>query len=111
MQGHILVYKPLGAACNPSFHTVTLPLLTAEGMSHTRKIPRMSGNRRMDCKIPYSILARLASRSVTGRDPPPQVHQQGNLDFLVVWGDTFVRRRFVFKRELGAFCSNLLRGR
>jgi hypothetical protein len=73
-------------------------------------IPRMSGNRRMDGKIPSSILARLASRSVTGHDPPPQVHQLGNADLLLVWGDTCVRRRFVYKRELNAFCSDLLRG-
>jgi hypothetical protein len=72
-------------------------------------IPRMCGNRRMDRNIRTSILVRLASRSVTGHDPPPQVHQHGNADLLVC-GDTCVRRRFVYKRELNAFCSDLLRG-
>jgi hypothetical protein len=80
-------------------------------MTDPHKIPRMSGKRRTDRNIPTSILARLVSRSVTGLGPPPQVHQHGNLDLLHVWGETCVRRRFVFKRELDTFCSDLIWGR
>jgi hypothetical protein len=102
-----VVHNSLGVACNPpSIQTVTLLFLQS---------PDMSGFSRMDRKVPTSILARLASRSVTGHDPPIQVHQHGNFDLLLVWeisghGEIFVRRRFVYAADLDALCSYLTRG-
>jgi hypothetical protein len=88
------MYTALGVVCN-----------------HNSSYPSgMSGSRRTGRQLPTSILARLASRSVTGRDSPLQVHQHGNADLLLMWGDSCVRRRFAHITELNAFCSDLLQG-
>jgi hypothetical protein len=66
-----------------------------------------------------SIVTRLASRTITGLDPPIQVHQHCYLDLHLVWelsnsngvpSEACVQRRFLFWDDIALFCLQLVRG-
>jgi hypothetical protein len=96
------VYNPLGAACNPCSFL----------QSHCMGGFRFSRMERKVSACKSSLVARLASRSVTGYDAPVEVHQHGSYDLLLMLNrKNYLRRRFFNGSEIDAFCNELIRGR
>jgi hypothetical protein len=60
-----------------------------------------------------SIIARLTSRAVVGRDLHLQVHQHQGFTLHLVWeggrnGDACIQRRFIYYSDVSAFCRELI---
>jgi hypothetical protein len=79
---------------------------------------RFSGMERKFMAGTSSLVTRLASRSVTGRGMPLQVHQHWGYDLLLTWEydrrgvptEACVRRRFFCEADINEFCRDLIDG-